>query len=263
MITVSADRVFPVRQPVTPPDIPMDYLKYWSLFDRPFQHPATDRRYCGASEREVITSIHRLAAEDQAALPVAEPRHEVGDVLHRLAIALGLVAETSAQPPPERIQQRITTALEASRRQSIKLIWLIDDCTLPAARVAGTLAGQGSEFAAIAVSGHQGSDQLGRLLSRTATAVVPLQMKLNPLTFQETIEYVRTSLKQVGGRCDTWSDSAIIRLYELGRGKLKAMSRLAEASMRLAAQHGMESVGQAMVDGAIAEFADHSSSRAA
>lgn len=260
----------------------MDYLKYWQLLDRPFGHSALERCFCGASQAAATAAIERLICQDQAAGVLAcEPgcgatslmrrlsrSQGIGDraveviltegsadtqadAVERLAEAMGMPVEASDQPPEQLVHQ-IDSVITASGNRSVKVVWAIDCCTLPAARVATWLARLAPSFAAILVADPHSAIQFQQLLLESPTRSSRSPLRLGPLSYCETVRYVRESLRQVGGRGEIWTDSAVIRLYEVGQGRLATMSRAAEAAMMLAARHRMESVAAAMIDAAIA-----------
>ncbi len=258
----------------------MEYLQYWSLREKPFAHDASRRFFCGSAQRQVIAGIHRLATSELSTAVLASDAccgatsllrriastSGFGDCavellltdgrqcsIHRvmldLAGALGFPIES--QP----IVPNIAAAIQASSRESVKVVWMIDHCSLPAARVAGRLAAQVPMFAALLVGGSNSACRLSQLLTDLPRSARPMQMELRPLSLSETGDYVRDSLGQSGGRPDIWSDSAIIRLYELAFGRLGRMSVAAESAMILAARHRMSTVSPAMVEAASERYA--------
>lgn len=257
----------------------MDYLEYWSLREKPFAHDASSRFFCGSAQRRVISGIDRLAtSDDRSAVLASNPccgatsllrriasTHGFGDravellltdgrqcsihgVMLELAGALGF--RTESQP----ILAHIAAAIRASSGESVKVIWMVDHCSLPAARVAGRLLRQVPMFTALLVGGNKAAFRLGQCLCDPPSHRSPLHLELSPISLSETGTYVRQSLEQVGGRSDMWSDSAIIRLYELSYGRLGRMSAAAESAMMMAARHRMSTVSPAMVEAASAGY---------
>jgi type II secretory pathway predicted ATPase ExeA len=253
----------------------MEYLEYWSLREKPFAHDASSRFLCGSAQREVISGVGRLAtSEYRSAVLASNPWCGATTLLRRIASTSGfgdravellltdgrqcsirgvmlelagaLGFRTEAQP----ILAHIAAAIRATSGESVKVIWMVDHCSLPTARVAGRLARLGPMFAALLVGGNKTARRLAQCLSDLPSHRTPLQLELGPLSLPETGTYVRQSLEQTGGRSDMWSDSAIIRLYELSYGRLGRMSVAAESAMMMAAQHRMSTVSPAMVEAA-------------
>jgi hypothetical protein len=125
-------------------------------------------------------------------------------------------------------------------------------------------------FAALLVGPPAAANHLAEIVSPPITESLavseagPIRLTLRPLSLEETGDYVRQSLHAVAGRCDLWSDSAIIRLFELTGGRLAQLAIDAEAAMMLAAHYHRKLIGPEIVQSARRENSRHfASARAA
>lgn len=253
----------------------MTYLDYWNLDSKPFAHRDPQRFYCGPAQREAIAGLSYLAMHDLPAAVMSSDsgcgttsllrqvsatsgfgnravellltegdQMSVDGVWVELAAALGLTASSAD------LEDRICRAIHATARQGVKTIWLVDQCRLPAARVACRLISREPLFAAVLVAQRLAASHLTEIISDLQKTPSPMQLDLGPLSLSETSEYVQHSLHLAGGRRDSWLDSAIIRLFEFGQGRLSTMSTAAESAMILAARHRLEMVSPALIEAA-------------
>lgn len=253
----------------------MDYLEYWSLFDKPFDHDASSRFYWGAPQREFLAGMHYLAMHSQPIAVLLSPGRcgatsllselnqtcglgdsavEViwtdGDQLDAATVRVELARSLELSDSANHLEQGIHSAIRASADQRVKTIWLIDRCRLPAAKVARQLAQTHEMFSAVLVPSEIDGRQLARLLDRSQLSTTPIFIELEPFDLPETFRYVRQSVAVAGGKPDCWTDAGIVRLHEMGQGRIANLSPLAEAAMLLAARHQMRSVGPEMIEAA-------------
>ncbi len=253
----------------------MDYLGYWSLPQKPFAHDASRRFFSGCPQREFIAGLNYLLIRDQRSAVLVSPAGcgttsllrraartcGIGDCAVEMLVTRGdqasaqrILADLSAAlglpSLSENPSDRIRATIAATARQSVRTVWLVDRCQLPAARVACELSASIPRFSVVLAVGLNHADRFTTMLAREPLATAPMRMELEALSLPDTVDYVRQSLHQAGGSSDCWSDAAIVRLHEIGQGRLAKMSTVAESAMVLAARHQMDAVGPETVEAA-------------
>ncbi len=251
----------------------MNYLRHWSLLEKPFAHDASRRFYVGDPQREVIAGFNYLTSGEQAIaillssggcgvtslLKQVACTHGLGDCAvevvmtdgnqtHAAGVAVELAGALGLSMDRSDIEDRIRSTVAVSANEKVKTIWLIDDCQPPAATFAQRLAGDMKMFSVVLAVDTHLQGQLAARLQRNADELEPIQMVLEPLSVGQTIDYVHESLRTAGGSWRCWSDEAMIRLHELGDGRLALMAPMAEQAMSLASHHRMDRVEPAVVE---------------
>jgi type II secretory pathway predicted ATPase ExeA len=237
----------------------MSYQKYWSLNKLPFGRPtAADDFYSGRPQREALARLDYLIRGGHSHGLVIAP-HGVGqtillrraaasagfgdcaidtvytaargrsrrDLLLHLALKLG--CHQRARDPYRAVQDRMA----ASARARVRTVWLLDDCSPLAAEVAGTLA---AECAWLTVVLGCRPDTALPLAAEVGGC--SLRVDLEPFELSDTCGFIRHQLAVAGASAGIFTDAAMVRLHELGRGRVAAIARLAELTLPLgAAQH--------------------------
>jgi type II secretory pathway predicted ATPase ExeA len=236
----------------------MSYEKYWSLAKRPFGRPETaDDFYPGRPQREAIARLDYLIRGGHGSGVMISPpgvgqstlMRRIGEssgfgdcavdiirttarqqsrdeLLHQLAIRLGsarLISDAYRQ-----VCERVT----ALGRQRVRTVWLVDGCTQTAAAAAGSLS---TECPWMTVVLGCTADQALRIAAGLGGC--SLRIDLEPFELSDTIGFVRHQLRVAGGDAEIFSDAAIVRLHELGEGRVARIARLAELTLPVGAAH--------------------------
>ncbi len=246
----------------------MDYLKYWSLFSPPFGRHAAQRFFAASSQREAMARLHTLVAGGLSSGVLLSPRgcgmttllsHVAGSsglgncavemlmtrgdqadreqVWSDLADALRLGYRSADLP------EQIASVIEAGSRQSVRTVWLIDRAGQSAAAVARELLDRDRQFSIVMgiepQSGHQLAISLG---------ICPLRIELPPWSLHDTIDFVRSAMHTAGGTPDVFTDAAVVRLHEIGEGRVGVIASVAELVLVVAATHQATTIGPDIVE---------------
>ena len=79
----------------------------------------------------------------------------------------------------------------------------------------------------------------------------PVQVDLDPLNVEETADYLRCGLADVGCKQTLFQDGAIVRLNELTAGAIADLAIAAEVSLAVAARYRMDAVTSSIVEAAM------------
>jgi hypothetical protein len=246
----------------------MDYLGYWSLLRKPFIFGDDVSFFAGVPQREAIAGLNYfLTSSLNSAILVAPARcgmtwmlrrmkqmqgfgdcaAEViftdGNQHHRDCVQAELCAALGYHYTAVDSDDQIGRAIEATARQGIETIWLIDRCATAATRVARDLIISHEKFSV--VIGATPED-LGKRAIQFGQSV--MQVDLTPLSVEDTAEYVRYSLEHAGCTRQLFPDNTAVRLHEMTGGAIAKLSALAESSLALAASHRMDEVTPAVVE---------------
>lgn len=248
----------------------MSYLNHFGLLRSPFAGSSTESFYSAPPQREALAGLSYFVASDwNSAFLVAPSRSGMtallrqikrmngfGDIAaevvltdgwrdHTCDVEMDLASALGLESGSEHDSSRIGEAIDATAEQGIRTVWLIDQCHCAAAQVARHLLQSSSELSVV----------MGVLPDRLATVTAQfgrccMRVDLEPLGLDETVQYVHHCLEHVGCRAAIFSDSAIVRLHEIAKGRLKDLSELAESAMELAARHDLEQINPALVEAA-------------
>lgn len=251
----------------------MKYLGYWALFDKPFARCEGDYFFSAAPQREAIAGLSYVTASQFGAAFLVAPRrcgtswlmrhvcqmhglgdcatevvltqgrqHDCGEVAEALSQAMGIRAELGQGYSLELIDK----AIEACHRDGVKVVWLIDgvaSCTIISAR---SLLSSHPNLSVIMCATPAEHDRYATLLRE---AVV--QVDLDPLSLDETADYLRGGLADVGCQRTLFQDGATVRLHELTGGAIADLSNAAEVCLAIAARYQMDAVTTAIVEAAL------------
>ena len=78
-----------------------------------------------------------------------------------------------------------------------------------------------------------------------------VQVDLDPLSVEETADYLRWGLPDVGCTRDLFQDGSIVRLHELTDGAIADLGQFAEISLAVAARYRMDAVTSSIVEAAM------------
>ncbi len=195
-------------------------------------------RGCGAS-----TLMRRIAATSGFSGIAVQPVLTSGGVnsrraaLARLAIAIGI------DPFVDQLTQRIEESIRAFGRSQVKTLWLIDRCDAATAEAAATMASSSSSLVIVMGSTLQDAASL-----QDALDFCPLRIDLDAFHLDDTFGYVRFAIAAAGARSELFEDSAIVRLHELGEGRIAMIAAMAELSLLAAANHGRKIIHAELVE---------------
>lgn len=242
----------------------MSYLKYWSLQKTPFSRPETaDDFFPGRPQREAIarldylirgghtsglmisqgrcgqTSLLRRVAESAGFGDCATDIVRTGakgrsrdELLQHLAVRLGVTRWLSDR------HRQVVERVVASGRQRVRTVWLIDDASLGAAEVASSLGAESPWFTAVLACSAETALKVAYSLGGCS-----LRIDLDPFALTDTAAFVRHQVAAAGGANELYTDGAIVRLHELGEGRVATIAKLAELSLPVAAAAKAAQVG--------------------
>ncbi len=259
----------------------MDYLNHWSLESNPFGRREASPFFVGTPQRETIARLHCLISGGLiSGLLVAQSGCGMTTLLQHVSLSAGF-GDTAVQMiltggrPGDRdevwaqiagqlrihvgsvkeLETKVTESIRSLSRQGVSTIWLIDDCDEISASVARTLVQQDRHFSVV----------LGVTPSQAQVACLaigqcPLRMDLTPLSLEDSIRFVQSSLRQamrvVAARNESavFSDAALVRLHELGEGRMGWIGRVAELALMIGAAHGIEQIDVDLLESVQAEL---------
>jgi type II secretory pathway predicted ATPase ExeA len=251
----------------------MNYLGYWDLFDKPFARCGDQYFFAGEPQREAIAGLSYFAASQfGAAFLVSHERcgmshlmrhlrqmnglgdratevvHTDGrncdcrDLTHSLAQALGIPTDTQHG----HVAESLHNAIRVCQRDGVKVIWLIDRldaCTLNTAK---SLLATHKNLAVVLGATPGEHRRLEPLMSE---AVV--RIDLEPLTLDQSGQYLKEGLADVGCTRQLFQDGAIVRLHEFTSGAIADLATAAEASLAIASRYQLDRVTTAIVEAAV------------
>ena len=147
-------------------------------------------------------------------------------------------------------EDKIAHAIEATARQGIETIWLIDGCATAAAAVAQDLILSHNNFSVVIGTTQENLERQASQFGRNA-----MQIELAPLSLEDTFEYVNYCLQHAGCTRQLYCDNAAVRLHEVTGGAIAELSAVAESSLALAASHRLDQVTPAVVEAIDQQFA--------
>lgn len=253
----------------------MPFFEYWSLKRSPFaRFHSADMFFSGCSQREALARLHYMVESGQSCALLISSwgcgattllRHVAGssgfgdmavdvvmtsqhgkkpdDALRSLAVQLG-ASDQSAM-----LWRNVLERTIASARQHVRTLWLVDDATPESAQWAARLTSENRWVTAILTTPRE---QLPAIAA--SVGACPLRIDLEPLTLQDTLNFIDHAITAVGGHGEIFSDSAIVRLHELAEGRIAVIARLAELAMQTAAGHRSQRISSDLVEAVQSEF---------
>ncbi len=251
----------------------MGYLGYWALFDKPFARTEGDYFFSAAPQREAIAGLSYVTASQFGAAFLIAPRrcgvswlmrhvshmHGLGDCATEVVITEGLQPDCSevagglgqalgirSEGGQSISLASIDRAIEGCHHNGVKVVWLVDGvaaCTINTAR--SLLASHANLSVVIGATPAE-----HRRFAALFREVV-VQVDLDPLSIDETADYLRGGLADVGCGRTLFQDGAIVRLHELTGGAIADLAIAAEVSLAVAARYQMDTVTTAIVEAAL------------
>lgn len=251
----------------------MNYLGYWDLFDKPFARCGDEYFFAGEPQREAIAGLSYFAASQfGAAFLVSHERcgmsqlmrhlaqmNGLGDrateVVHSdgrnrdcreldrsLAQALGLPANLNHG----NVVESVDNAIRVCQRDGVKVIWLIDRLDACTVNTAKSLLATHENLAVVFGATPDEHRRIEPLLSATV-----VRIDLEPLTLEQSSQYLKEGLADVGCQRQLFQDGAIVRLHEFTSGAIADLATAAEGSLAIAARYQLDRVTTAIVEAAV------------
>ncbi len=246
----------------------MDYLRYWSLLEKPFGRDAAKRFFYGPPQREAIARLHYTVAGGMSCAILASPagcgmtsllRHiarssGLGDCAVEMILTRGdaespaevfqsLASSLRIASPTINVEADVRAAISATSRQNVRTVWLIDGAREAVARVARSLV-DGDDLVTV-VAGT-----VPELATRIAInlGACPLRIDLPPLGLEDTGRFLLHCLYTAGSSKETFADPAIVRLHEISGGEMKKLSHLAELALMVGAAKGVKRIQSELLE---------------
>lgn len=137
----------------------------------------------------------------------------------------------------------IGDTLDATSRQEVQTLILVDDASPACARLVGSMVNRSKFVTALlaceVADARECAQQLGGC---------PLRVDLPPWDLDDSATYVRHSVVEAGGNVEIFSDAALVRLHELSAGRVGVLSRLAELSLLAGAGAEVNQISAELVE---------------
>jgi hypothetical protein len=246
----------------------MDYLSHWSLLRKPFAVTDDQVFFAGAPQREALAGLNYFVSQElPSALMVAADRCGTSSLLRHamrmrgfddhaaeMVLTDGIYASYGAAETDlsralgfacmqDEASSQIDEALTVARRQGVQTIWMIDRCSVPAARLARDLTRNHPSFSFVIATSPQQSGKLALELGCCG-----MQIDLAPLSIEDTIEYLQYCVDHAGAKRCLFPDNAAVRLHEITGGAVADLAINAESALALAASHQMAEVTPAVIE---------------
>ncbi len=232
----------------------MEYLRYWSFREPPFGPAASRFFFLGGPQREGFAWIQeQIRSRSSISLLTANSGCGVTTLFSHLASSSGfddcaveVICSSGRQPSIERVQNdlarkmgiivkrnslgAISNAVELNQRRAIGFVWMIDGLGKHSADAAFQVS---RRCPTISIIGHvtprlhkRVARSLGRHIAQTSVKEFPEN---------ETAAFIDHSMQTAGCRKHPFSAEAIREIHRASNGRIKAISRLADQSLALAA----------------------------
>ncbi|QEG38532.1 hypothetical protein [Roseimaritima ulvae] len=254
--------------------VTMSYHSFWSLRSAPFGAGELGQQFFAAKpQREAFARLHYMVENGHstglligplgcgrsALLKQIASSRGFGDTAVDVALTAcgqrntdetlrSLATQLGASPVGE-LWRAISERVLASARQKVRTLWLIDDTTSEIVRLAAALVSESRWVTVIAVTPAEQAISLANHLG-----LCPLRIDLTPFSLADTMQFVRYRLSEAQASEPIFSDSALVRLHELGDGCVGVIEHLAELSMSAAAAHGVREIGAHLIEAVQEEF---------
>jgi len=237
----------------------MDYLNYWGIVSSPFRLSKESQLYFGEAHRVFLADLIQVASQPQRITSFLAPRHSGLSTLlgffadsHGLgkqAVQMAVVGKDLYQK--DCLLRVLMTAIGASgisgqhqavcsaadkialdHLAGIRSVLVLDRPLASAMEVAIELAGNCQQLHVL-IAGD--SEVLDLVPSRVHQGnKIDLKSSLGCLSYAESLEFIRSSLREVGGADDVFSVSALDALFLCAGGRIGLISHLAYQSMQQA-----------------------------
>ncbi len=246
----------------------MDYLRYWSLLEKPFVRDAAKRFYYGPPQREAIARLHYTVAGGMSSAVLTSPagcgmtsllRHVArssgfgdcavemmltrGDAQTPLEIFQSLARSLRIRTSPSTVESDVRSAITSTSRQDVRTVWLVDGAQDAAAQVARSLIDNDEKFTVVLAT----SPELAMRMA-VQLGACPLRIEIPPLNLEDTGRFLMHCLYSAGCSKEIFADPAIVRLHEISGGKLKQLSHLAELALLVGAANGVTRINSELLE---------------
>jgi type II secretory pathway predicted ATPase ExeA len=246
----------------------MDYLRYWSLLEKPFARDSAKRFFLGPPQREAMARLHYTVAGGISCAVLTSPagcgmtsllRHAsrtcgFGDCAVEMMLTQGktdsplevfqsLARSLRISWSPESVEADVREAISATSRQFVRTVWLIDGATECSAKIARSLIDRDDLFTAVLGS----TPELATCMALSLGAC-PLRIELPPLDLEDTGRFVTYALHTAGCSKPIFADPAIVRLHEISSGKVKQLTQLAELALLVGAANRVSKIQSELLE---------------
>lgn len=161
------------------------------------------------------------------------------DFYRQLCLALGLKPSATAAA----VFYAVTTHIEDLGHERLHPVFLLDEAHLLHPDVLDHLHillnyqwDSRALLSLVLVGLPELEDQLGRKLHRSLYSRLHTRLRVDPLSPEDTAEYLRVRLARAGCERELFASDAIAMLHEAASGALREVDRLATAALREAAR---------------------------
>lgn len=246
----------------------MHYLAYWSLTEPPFGEHSSKRFFAGGAQREAIARLHCLIAGGISSGVLLSPsgcgatslfRHVAashgfgdcavemlltnGDQPTRERVAVDLSGAARLRPCGGSRAEQLDWAIAATSRQGIRTVWMIDGCNKQAAEFARSLLDRRHRLSVVMGTEPEDAGRLAITLGHC-----PLKIELPPWELSDTTAFVKHALITAGTQRQIYSDAAVVRLHEIGQGRVGIISSVAELAMIVGAAKHVDQISPELVE---------------
>lgn len=256
-------------------DLGMDYLNHWSLETNPFGRRGIQPFFMGTPQREAIARLHCLVSGGLVSgLLMAMPGCGLTSLLQHVSLSTGF-GDTAVQmiltdgradnrddvwariadqlriqvPSNADLESKVSDTIRSLSRQGVRTIWLIDQCEETSASTARQLVNQDRHFSVV-----MGVEPEQAQASCLAFGQCPLRIELTPLSLEDSIRFIDWSM-QTSRRAGisqhepaVFSDTALVRLHELGEGRMGLIGRVAELALIIGAAHQLKQINADLLE---------------
>ena len=239
-----------------------------STWRSPVVAPTEPHFFAAGPQREAIARLDTLIAGGMPAGILLSPsgcgmttllRHVAGSSGFG-ACAIEPMITRGDQGDPRRVYRDLADALrlgvrngdardsvhavvDAGTRQSVRTVWLVDRAGTAAATVARELLDLGQAFSVVLGTDPAAAPRLAVRLGHC-----PLRIELTPWSLGDSIDFVHAALRRAGARGTIFTDTAIVRLHEIGEGRVAVIAGMAEWALIIAASHRLPRIGPDVVE---------------
>ncbi len=246
----------------------MDYLRYWSLLEKPFARDAAKRFFLGPPQREALARLHYTVAGGMSCAVLTSSagcgmtsllRHvsrssgfgdcavemmlTQGDADSPMEVFQSLAKSLRISWSPESVETDVRSAISATTRQEVRTVWLIDGARETAAKIARSLIDSDDLFTVIIGTAPESAMRMALSLG-----TCPLRIELPTLGLEDTGRFLMHSLYTAGCSKPVFADAAIVRLHEISGGRVKQVSQMAELALLVGAANRVNQIHSELLE---------------
>lgn len=249
----------------------MEYLRYWSLCERPFGPAAARFFFAADPQRQAMTWIQHQVIKGQRlsllvsggglgattllrqvathagfddcaveAIYTSGRQNSVDRVYKTLVSALGMATQWDSAG---RSVDAIKSAIDSARAQRLQPVWLLDEIGKHSLEAVLQLARHGLRMSVVATV----TPSLLRRLNKAIGNRVP-RIKLQTLSHDDTAQFITHSLQVARCQRDLFSDDAVAAIYQASGGRFRKICQIADQSLMLAAGEKLSQVTRREVE---------------